>query len=647
MNFDQYLLEDYKTLQPQLYRGIVDLLNDNDSWKLIVSALTQYRIKICLPVHKVKKMEMGHSPAEELFDELIIRACTLQHFKELLRFASLTNILALISEPEPLDIVKQPGEDDEVVYVCFNDELCLECEAVGLPPPKYQWYHDNIALEKQTNSNLRLLNFSFENEGDYYCTVSHYIGDNLYEVTSHSITAYLMDAQPEFVQQPPTEIIARAGADINLIVQVACNSRYSLQWMFGNLLLPGETNAVLVIKNVSKEHAGKYRCVAKNASGEVFTMPSALKVEYEAVRPKQPTAKIALLIANEKYENYPHLSTPVNDVILLNEKLTQLKFRVITLMNLTRNEMINTINWFFQITPPGSYVFICFIAHGFMLSNNKFIMPVDCPDVAEYKMADCICDELLVMKAKENKLKLLVMLFDACLKVPCSEENPHIFEERAPGYLYQPYAGCHVVKIFSTASHQSAYEDPKSVHGFYVEHIAKYITRDYPIISNFLLAHEDFGKKKLNKVQTPCLTVDGGHKIKFTDEACESSDFIEKIEAVFKLNSRYELNFNQLGIQTELRVFPHRRKVLNALDLYFSPQLMPWDITVHISPTVFVFDFKKYKEGLILNIFDLQKAKSDLYITILFGNSENKDTAIVDLGLPLFATAKVWYDPIR
>lgn len=56
-----------------------------------------------------------------------------------------------------------------------------------------------------------------------------------------------MDAQPEFVQQPPTEIIARAGADINLIVQVACNSRYSLQWMFGNLLLPGETNAVLVV----------------------------------------------------------------------------------------------------------------------------------------------------------------------------------------------------------------------------------------------------------------------------------------------------------------------------------------------------------------------------------------------------------------
>lgn len=50
-------------------------------------------------MHKVKKMEMGHSPAEELFDELIIRACTLQHFKELLRFASLTNILALISEP--------------------------------------------------------------------------------------------------------------------------------------------------------------------------------------------------------------------------------------------------------------------------------------------------------------------------------------------------------------------------------------------------------------------------------------------------------------------------------------------------------------------------------------------------------------------
>lgn len=46
------------------------------------------------------------------------------------------------------------------------------------------------------------------------------------------------------------------------------------------------------------------------------------------------------------------------------------------------------------------------------------MMPVDCPGQNDYKMADCIWDELLKQKANEKKLKVLVTVLDMCLKVP-------------------------------------------------------------------------------------------------------------------------------------------------------------------------------------------------------------------------------------
>lgn len=46
------------------------------------------------------------------------------------------------------------------------------------------------------------------------------------------------------------------------------------------------------------------------------------------------------------------------------------------------------------------------------------MMPVDCPKENEYRIFDCILDELLVKKAAESNLKLLVLVLDMCLEEP-------------------------------------------------------------------------------------------------------------------------------------------------------------------------------------------------------------------------------------
>lgn len=57
---------------------------------------------------------------------------------------------------EPVDIITQPGENYEKLYVEYGGDLRLECAAVGLPPPKYQWYCDNNMLTG-SNSNILLV----------------------------------------------------------------------------------------------------------------------------------------------------------------------------------------------------------------------------------------------------------------------------------------------------------------------------------------------------------------------------------------------------------------------------------------------------------------------------------------------------------
>ncbi|KAK9497998.1 hypothetical protein O3M35_003889 [Rhynocoris fuscipes] len=641
MNLDQCLLEEFRTLHPELYYSVVDLINENENWKSIISALSQFRVKLNLPPHKIRKIESSKSPGEELINELIIRICTVGIFKELLRNCGLTNVLTLISEPELLTIVKQPGEDDSEIYIDFDDDLYLECQAVGLPPPKYQWYFDNVAIENETTSILILKNFSLEKEGSYFCGVSQQIENETYDIFSNTINVFVRDTMPEFIQQPPLEIVTKCGADLNLAVCVSCKSRYTLQWMFGNTILAGETSDTLTLKNVAKKHSGVYRCVAKNSSGEVFTLPSYVIVDVRAGR-KRPTAKVALLIANEKYENITHLTTPVNDIILLSEKLTQLKFRVITLMNLTRSEMENTFNWFFQLTPPGSYVFICFVGHGFMASSSRFMMPIDCPGNETFKMENCICDEFLVMKAKNAKLKFIVLMLDMCLKVPKSEENPHISNERAPDFIYGN-GDCHVLKLFATASNQSAYEDRKSEYGIYVQHMCKYLTRDQLITHIVIAAHKDFEEKWCSKVQKPFHVQEGGMDIKLTEPAAESEEFISKFESFNKLNNLYELNFSSTGLKSTLYATPHKGKILNAIDLHFSLAFLP--LNVQVSPEVIDMSYK-IEDSIILTLHNLQKAKNDIYVTIVSKHSEKKDgfdSAVVDLGLPLFAKANIWY----
>lgn len=67
------------------------------------------------------------------------------------------------------------------------------------------------------------------------------------------------------------------------------------------------------------------------------------------------TDKVALLIGNLNYANHIGLMAPIMDVHELGNLLQQLGFRVVSLLDLTKEEMLAAIDKFIQLLDKGVY----------------------------------------------------------------------------------------------------------------------------------------------------------------------------------------------------------------------------------------------------------------------------------------------------
>jgi len=70
---------------------------------------------------------------------------------------------------------------------------------------------------------------------------------------------------------------------------------------------------------------------------------------------EKANAKIALIIANDDYENHMCLETPKNDAAKIGNLLKEIDFKVICLVNLSLKQMKNAIKIFGEILTEGVY----------------------------------------------------------------------------------------------------------------------------------------------------------------------------------------------------------------------------------------------------------------------------------------------------
>ncbi len=123
--------------------------------------------------------------------------------------------------------------------------------------------------------------------------------------------------------------------------------------------------------------------------------------------------KVALLIGNKNYYvKSLVLNTPENDTQDLAGILRSADFKVVSLVNLTKKEMDEAIDYFTQLLGPNVYAVFFFAGHGFELNKMNYMMAVDCTKQKNPSFSVCAQKVLQIMQ--ETKAKLSVVLLDMC-----------------------------------------------------------------------------------------------------------------------------------------------------------------------------------------------------------------------------------------
>ena len=130
------------------------------------------------------------------------------------------------------------------------------------------------------------------------------------------------------------------------------------------------------------------------------------------------TGKIALLIGNQKYTvsryNDKELVHPEDDAQCLASALIRIGFKVLCLVNLTKDEMIRAVEGFCNLLriSEGMYGFFYFGGHGFEENGKTYLVPVDAPK--EWDQSVAICAENVLAQMQSSKTKLDVLVLDVC-----------------------------------------------------------------------------------------------------------------------------------------------------------------------------------------------------------------------------------------
>uniref|UniRef100_A0A8C8JGR5 Uncharacterized protein n=1 Tax=Oncorhynchus tshawytscha TaxID=74940 RepID=A0A8C8JGR5_ONCTS len=173
------------------------------------------------------------------------------------------------------------------------------------------------------------------------------------------------------------------------------------QWYRNGLPLLGKTTDTLQV--TPSDHRGTYLCYVSNVQEERWT---------EAADVEIATDKVALLIGNLNYSHHPDLMAPTMDVHELANLLQQLGFRVVSLLDLTREEMLAAIDKFLLLLDRGVYALFYYAGHGYERLGRNYLVAIDAPQ--PYRSENCVCVQRVMCKMQERRTALNVVLLDTC-----------------------------------------------------------------------------------------------------------------------------------------------------------------------------------------------------------------------------------------
>ncbi|KAG6460523.1 hypothetical protein O3G_MSEX012046 [Manduca sexta] len=183
------------------------------------------------------------------------------------------------------------------------------------------------------------------------------------------------------------------------------------------------------------------------------------KSNYEALllslQRYRPQAKIAILIANDKYIHLSKLATPSTDCDSLGSNLKLLGFIVVTIKNTTAHDLKVILRNISDVIPADSYCFMFYAGHGCQLCNTKCMLGIDCP-TENVEVEHCVTENYALKVLEGCQLDMCILIMDMC-RVPLDREaNPSIYLSMTDVEDYMIHNN--LLICYSTQSSKGAYE---------------------------------------------------------------------------------------------------------------------------------------------------------------------------------------------
>ncbi|KAI4825208.1 hypothetical protein KUCAC02_020895 [Chaenocephalus aceratus] len=568
----------------------------------------------------------------------------------------------MISE---LFIVRHPFS----VCVPADHKVTLRVRAEGKGILHYQWFTEDD--EEVFAGNKEDLTIQANKSQLYICRVS----DNFCNcVFSDWVKVKALDidksglpihwqGEPQIAESPKPQTV-RQGKKLTLHCAAFGIPTPHYQWYRNGQPLQDKTTGMLQIDNATAEHEGSYLCCISNILQETWTEPVDVGIVQTDLLPTPATTatdKVALLIGNLNYSHHPALMAPIMDVHQLANLLQQLGFRVVSLLDLTREEMLAAIEKFIQLLDRGVYGLFYYAGHGYEHAGRNYLVAVDAPQ--PYRPENCVCVQRVMRSMQEKQTALSVMLLDTCRKWYNQDCIPSGIMPLGPtGNTVYGYATCEDAEAFEV-------QDGGKSTGIFTKYLNAHILQTEKVTHVLERVSEDLGRdplvtgkqqveikhtlKEPRSLADPVQTAGHTRELHLRD-ACwrQANKLPRKKRRMFVCGVEVEVSFSALfsnvlmafatvktkGPRTQdctvtLSSIPPMEDIFSGPGRSEEMDSLLFTKSENTDSTLRLCALQKLKESLVIKV--------DLHYTDMDSKLRQTESQQVDIGKPLVASCKL------
>ncbi|XP_054476056.1 mucosa-associated lymphoid tissue lymphoma translocation protein 1 [Anoplopoma fimbria] len=554
------------------------------------------------------------------------------------------------------------------VCVPVDHKVTLSVRAEGTGILHYQWFTDDDQ-EVCGGTNADLIIKAKKSQlyvcrvNDHFCNwvFSDWVKVKVLDIDKSGLPENWM-GEPHIAVNPKPQT-GRQGTKLILRCAAFGIPAPQYQWYRNGQPLHDKTSGMLQIDRATAEHRGSYLCSISNVLEETWTEPVDVDiVQTDQLPPAAPTAtdKVALLIGNLNYSNHPPLMAPIMDVHELANLLQQLGFRVVSLLDLTREEMLAAIDKFIQLLDRGVYGLFYYAGHGYERVGRNYLVAIDAPQ--PYRPENCVCVQRIMLSMQKRRTALSVILLDTCRKWYNQDCIPSGIEPLGPsGNTVYGYATCEDAEAYEV-------QDGGKSTGIFTKYLNKHILQTEKVTHVLEKVSEDLGRdplvtgkqqveikhtlKEPRSLADPVRTTGHTRELHLR-EACwrQANELPPKKRLMFECAVEVEVSFSALFSNVLVAFATVKTKgtqdctvTLSSIppmeDIFSSPgrseemDTLLFNTSDNPDCTLRLCALQKLKKSLVIKV--------DLHYTHMDSKLRQTESQQVDIGTPLVASCKLY-----